>query len=104
MHRVRSATSETTCGYQALLGGAALPEFDRNKGAAIGTDLPRCRHVAVRTEDVRLVIRAVQEHRVELRVADPAGPPPDVLADLTPERTREVAAYAVAMLKSDASG
>src|SRR5438132_11537302 len=68
MRRVRSATSETTCGYQVLLGGAALSEFDRNKGAAVGTDLPCCRHIAVRTEDVRLVIRAVHEHRIELRV------------------------------------
>src|SRR2546427_6089484 len=104
MHRVRSATSETTCGYQALLGGAALPEFDRNKGAAVGADLPCCRHVAVRTEDVRLVIGAVHEHRVELRVADPAGPPSDVLADLVAEMTREVAADAVVMLKCDARG
>src|SRR5256886_2108829 len=104
MRRVRSATSETTCGYQVLLGGAALSEFDRNKGAAVGTDLPCCRHIAVRTEDVRLVIRAVHEHRIELRVVDPAGPPADVLADLVAEMTREVAADAVVMLKWDTGG
>src|SRR2546426_607997 len=101
MRRVWTAPSETPFGYLALLGGAWLAEVDRNIGPTVGTDGPRGGDVVVRTEDVRLVLRAVHEHGVELRVVDPARPPADVLTDLTAEMTGEVAADPVVMLERD---
>src|SRR5439155_4125671 len=68
MRRVWSATSETTFGYLALLGGAWLSELDRNIGPAVGTDGTRGGDVVVRTEDVRRVLRAGHEKGIWLRM------------------------------------
>src|SRR5205823_4862301 len=77
-----------------------LAEFDCNIAPTVRSDRPRGRYISIRTEDVRAVLCAVHEHRVELRVVDPSRPPADVFADLRAQMTAKVLLHAAVVLES----
>src|SRR5205807_1137624 len=68
----------------------ALAELHGDVRIPVGRDRPGRRDVVIWADDVRVMLGASPEHRVELRVVDPSTPVTNVLTGLVAEAAAEI--------------